>query len=43
MLRLLLWIALYILFLGVFSFRLKYKDGLQITLKGWPEIITDRR
>ncbi len=37
--RLLFWLLIYIIFLGIVSFDVKYKDGLIIKLKGWPEFI----
>jgi hypothetical protein len=30
------WLFMYILFLGIISFRVQYEDGLSIQLPGWP-------
>ena len=30
------WLFMYILFLGIISWRVRYEDGLSIQLPGWP-------
>lgn len=37
MIRFMLWMVLVVLTLNVFSFRVRYSDGLVIKSTGWPE------
>ena len=39
----LLWFIFYILTLGIISFDVKYRNGLHIHMKGWPEILENRK
>lgn len=43
MLRLLFWMAVFILSLGTLSIKVGYTDGLNIKFKGWPERLQDRK
>jgi hypothetical protein len=43
MIRTIFWLIIYFIFLGALSFRVKYKDGLKITLIGWFEYLEKRR
>jgi hypothetical protein len=43
MIRLLFWLAVYIIFFGIVSFKLQYRDGLKVNLKGWPEILNEKK
>lgn len=43
MVRLLFWVAAYVLFIGVISFEVTHRDGLKIKLTGWPELLARRR
>lgn len=36
------WIALYVICLGILSIRVEYSDGLEIELIGWPEKLVNR-
>lgn len=40
LLRILFWLILYLLLLGLVSFYVSYKDGLTVDLKGWPELLS---
>jgi len=39
MIRTLLCVAIYVLLLGILSFRVDFRDGLRIKLTGWPEAL----
>jgi hypothetical protein len=39
MLRTLFWICVYVLSIGSLSIKVRYRDGLEIKLVGWPERI----
>ena len=41
--RALLWVMLYLLSLGTLSIRVRYTDGLEINLVGWPDALMNRR
>ncbi len=40
--RIIVFLTIYLVLLGTCSFRAEFKDGLKITLIGWPEYLQDR-